>query len=697
MLWSRLRDYLSTFDLRFPDPRMELTYKQGLETELLETVRLAAAVGWATTVALLLAILHRELNSPPTGVYQPYRWELSDARTNVFSTWAIAGVIFFLYGIAAHCGLHHRWIRAYVDWEVSCMLFFAFAVVMALAGSLRLQPALVGQDPEYLWYDHRRSGGSIGWLLLDVLMSSCCLLTPIRCHMVWTVPATVIALFTMSSIAIDVGYGHFTVTNILNLYVMGILGWYAVLGAWRRESHEREKFIALRTQEQLRFEKEATASLLRMTCDSAIWIGPDGDTVLESDRWLDYTMEREMVGECFSDCFGEMSQDLHEIRRIMHSARRGSGSVPPVSLLPLRLSIPHGRTINTDLFIVDRTQAPIARVTETMGYLVGIRCRGSENICYSPLEPRRLPPNQDTVVRIPDRMEAGNGAAVPQPDVVDGDAPHVQAARPVAEQHHNLLGGCEDGEANLPETTICLPADAEMLLCKASNQVAPIAVANLVAGQLVYCLTGRLGEPNICSCVVESVKERRGCDFFRLTFSEPGRSQRHDVHLAGSSSLLMRTSRKKFVPVAASKLGPSEANTVVHVESNTADAGTAPGRFCVHSIDSSSKPKDAVIVSLKFPCIGTFVRNGPTLTELADRPPSDNLRPFFAIALASREVPEIQRSEVTSEGTSAAYERIWEEWDSDDKESLATISATAILATTRAAKVTAHCRGLMQL
>eukprot|EP00929_Paragymnodinium_shiwhaense_P013033 TRINITY_DN120898_c0_g1_i1.p1 TRINITY_DN120898_c0_g1~~TRINITY_DN120898_c0_g1_i1.p1 ORF type:complete len:934 (-),score=176.49 TRINITY_DN120898_c0_g1_i1:99-2900(-) len=203
----------------------------------------------------------------------------------------------------------------------------------------------------------------------------------------------------------------------------GIVLWMVLCVQQGRLRHEHDQ------QAFLLSEVEAQEALLAILCDCAIWLAPDGDTVLKADvRFEQLVGGAAFVGGPFSWKLSEASGDLSRFRAALDRARWPVPELVPVSLLSTGEG---GGSVKVELFIVDRRAA---KASDTMaqafgfeeqaqGFMVGIRRQGG-----------------------------GMGADAMPP-----------AARGVAKQHTWTRGSVlQDDECSVPTTTSTALAFGEM-------------------------------------------------------------------------------------------------------------------------------------------------------------------------------------------------------------------------------------------
>lgn len=132
---------------------------------------------------------------------------------------------------------------------------------------------------------------------------------------------------------------------------------------------------------QLRLEREATASILSMVCDSVVWLSEDGETVSRSTQQFDHLIRQGMTGKKISSCF-DTEREWQELREALRRAFDG----PELFTCELR-SITK-RRIGVDIIVVNRANVQnktsgnlIGQEAQGPGFLLGVR---SSRLSLSP-------------------------------------------------------------------------------------------------------------------------------------------------------------------------------------------------------------------------------------------------------------------------------------------------------------------------
>merc|ERR1719203_1448868 len=120
---------------------------------------------------------------------------------------------------------------------------------------------------------------------------------------------------------------------------------------WRHQNAVLRSFFFL--EAGLRSQNEASESLITMFCDAICWLEKDTATVTSCDHRFNMLMGRDMVGEKFSHC---LAQDSDERERLQGAFSRvpENGEDAPATLLPTTLVCEGGTSLNVDLYIVGR-------------------------------------------------------------------------------------------------------------------------------------------------------------------------------------------------------------------------------------------------------------------------------------------------------------------------------------------------------
>eukprot|EP00929_Paragymnodinium_shiwhaense_P096247 TRINITY_DN57789_c0_g1_i6.p1 TRINITY_DN57789_c0_g1~~TRINITY_DN57789_c0_g1_i6.p1 ORF type:complete len:518 (-),score=33.39 TRINITY_DN57789_c0_g1_i6:427-1980(-) len=455
----------------------------------------------------------------------------------------------------------------------------------------RLIPVLMGHDPSEVWAVPSCSGGGGGWYLVMLHLFGPMASLPIRTHIISFHPALTVVLFTISAFFNDSQLTGITVMNVI-------------------------KFMALRMQRELQFAKYATTSLLRMTCDSAIWISANGETVLESDQWLDHTMEKSMTGKRLVECFPAHSSAPGELAQLLGKMTNAEGGVP-VSLLPVRLRTGRGVALEADLFVVNRWLGGLGSSTalsDAMGTLMGVRSRSESSAGLTelnegpspevwPADCRRSALNEPLRHPTTDTDEA---AKCPAPSCVDSS------------------GGSTVALAS--ETSgIRLPAEATVLVETTSQKAVSVPVSSLTTGAKVYCLVGSFSQPALApvpiSQAVATIPEEL---FHHVVVSRAGHGE-HDILVPISNSILVQSSTRQLYRLAGQKLGPSELYEVVAADRQTIATGLSAVRYNV-----SSKQGETLAGAVSLP-FGRRAVLGVLACMDRDVAKLDSETPFFVV------------------------------------------------------------------
>eukprot|EP00929_Paragymnodinium_shiwhaense_P096246 TRINITY_DN57789_c0_g1_i3.p1 TRINITY_DN57789_c0_g1~~TRINITY_DN57789_c0_g1_i3.p1 ORF type:complete len:638 (-),score=43.63 TRINITY_DN57789_c0_g1_i3:427-2340(-) len=577
-LWSGL-------DLRFEDAAVEKEFAEGIGMDLVRSVRLITLV-YAVCIACMLAgFLRAEYRNEQ----YLFSWALDDPRTFVFSGWVFMLALSASGSVAAHWSLRRR--QGWADRERVVVCFFSTISVAMCAFTHRLIPVLMGHDPSEVWAVPSCSGGGGGWYLVMLHLFGPMASLPIRTHIISFHPALTVVLFTISAFFNDSQLTGITVMNVI-------------------------KFMALRMQRELQFAKYATTSLLRMTCDSAIWISANGETVLESDQWLDHTMEKSMTGKRLVECFPAHSSAPGELAQLLGKMTNAEGGVP-VSLLPVRLRTGRGVALEADLFVVNRWLGGLGSSTalsDAMGTLMGVRSRSESSAGLTelnegpspevwPADCRRSALNEPLRHPTTDTDEA---AKCPAPSCVDSS------------------GGSTVALAS--ETSgIRLPAEATVLVETTSQKAVSVPVSSLTTGAKVYCLVGSFSQPALApvpiSQAVATIPEEL---FHHVVVSRAGHGE-HDILVPISNSILVQSSTRQLYRLAGQKLGPSELYEVVAADRQTIATGLSAVRYNV-----SSKQGETLAGAVSLP-FGRRAVLGVLACMDRDVAKLDSETPFFVV------------------------------------------------------------------
>eukprot|EP00929_Paragymnodinium_shiwhaense_P084856 TRINITY_DN45407_c0_g2_i2.p1 TRINITY_DN45407_c0_g2~~TRINITY_DN45407_c0_g2_i2.p1 ORF type:complete len:616 (+),score=22.61 TRINITY_DN45407_c0_g2_i2:98-1945(+) len=609
-MWRSLQEaFLRRVDQRFQSAELEAAFRVYVQDDLYEVMRTALYPTIAVGIFFISGACWVE--GSPTS-QRPFRWEWSDARTGVFATWVFS--ILSCCTLVVCLELRSRY-DAFknVDWEWASLAFCLVISLCIFAGSFSLQPALHGLDQSDVW--SVRPGG--GWIVVDFVTASICLTAPVRSHLLWVFPASVVVCFTLSLVLVDVMLEQFVRSNIMYLTILSVLCFYSFLGAWRREAYMRSKYLVEKSLAQLQFEKEATSSLVHMTCDAAIWLSTDGRTILESDRWLDHTMQRTMQGESFFDCL-DSDDDKANIEAVLRSNAAQIEQVP-VTLLHARLVSPSGDELRTDLLMVNRRQTlPAQDVAE--GFLVGIKCNA--------MELQELPE-----------------ASIPKFSI-DVDSTGTQ----------RLLAKPNERES---ECTIQLAVNMEVLAFSSSSKLTGTTVLDLRPGIRLYCLSGGLDEPVVSSVEVKeaSASSQQSVASLHICGTSPTEDS---IDLSESSGVLCRLQHdlQRLFPLPCQA---SAGHAVAHVDISTAFAGLAYCQYAVESLRACAPEKSNTIqITLGAPCLAVFIRRGlqscPAVEDTRHAGSGDE-RPFFGVSTSATPLarapsaPSVFSTSMASSGT----------------------------------------------
>eukprot|EP00929_Paragymnodinium_shiwhaense_P100846 TRINITY_DN6346_c0_g1_i9.p1 TRINITY_DN6346_c0_g1~~TRINITY_DN6346_c0_g1_i9.p1 ORF type:complete len:694 (+),score=64.38 TRINITY_DN6346_c0_g1_i9:311-2083(+) len=512
----------------------------------------------------------------------------------------------------------------------------AFMSGLSSVFTFRFCPVIMGLHPAHVWAIPHNPGGGAGWYLVILSMIGPAVFAPLRTHVGSIHPICTATVFSITSYILDSKLEGVTVLNVVVPATLYIFAAFAIVNSWNREAHRRAKFMALRTQEQLQFAKEAATCLLRMTCDSAIWVSADGQTVLESDRWLDHIMEKPMTGRSLTEFFPRGSTIPGELTRLV-CKKSGAAAAVPVSLLPVRLLTGRGVSVSAEMFVVDRRlgslssssfTAPSA-LTDAMGTMMGIRCRASVGLTeMSSIAGAGSSPAATT------RMSSMPPNDSPGP----ASGPSLLAEQHLALEESLSCSGSQIAPASssicnvTAEAAIWLPIDAAVLLEVAPKRRKAKRASSLKDGDAIYCLCGSLSNPVLMPVPVAlAVASMQEITFCHRVISHAGHKE-HNLRATATSGILVQRSTRRLQLLPMAEVAPSDLYEVVAADRDTVATGFSAVRYHV-GLHQGEELATALSLTLRRRVLGVLVRTVRDDAALKDD------EPFFVIT-ADRSFPD---------------------------------------------------------
>eukprot|EP00929_Paragymnodinium_shiwhaense_P100847 TRINITY_DN6346_c0_g2_i1.p1 TRINITY_DN6346_c0_g2~~TRINITY_DN6346_c0_g2_i1.p1 ORF type:complete len:652 (+),score=72.10 TRINITY_DN6346_c0_g2_i1:113-2068(+) len=607
--------FIKSIDLRFEDATVEDEFRAEAEIDLVKSARLGGSAFACIGVCLVASLVRTEVKNDKN----PFAWKLTDPRTFVFCGWLAMSLVNALVALASHWSLRGgpRCMRSETEVVAVCAAGASFLMLF----SFRLCPVIMGLDPADVWAVPPNPGGGAGWYNVILCVIGPAVLAPIRTHVGAFHPIFTATIFSISSYIMDSKLHGVTAMNFLIPLSLYTFAGFAIVNSWNREAHRRGKFMAVRTQEQLQFAKEAATSLLRMTCESAIWVSTNGLTVLESDRWLDHIMEKPMTGRSLTDCLPPDSTIPSELRRLIRK-KTGEAANVPVSLLPVRLLTGRGVTVSAEMFVVDpllgrmSSSTVCSALTDAMGTMLGIRCRTEASVGLTEM----------TRHEGSDSLDSSPGHVSGPSLLAEGREPS-EAPPSCSVSQRAPAPSCIGSVLAMPEDAIWLPRSAAVLLHVAPNRTKVERAISLKEGDAIYCLCGTLSESVLVPVPIAVAEtSEQEIAFRRAVLSYQGHKE-HDLLATAGSGVLVQKSTRRLQWIAASELAPSPLYEVVAADRDTVTAGFSAIRYQAR-LHQGEQFTSAVALALRHRVLGVLARTVPDDTAL------NHDEPFFVIAAA---------------------------------------------------------------
>eukprot|EP00929_Paragymnodinium_shiwhaense_P100842 TRINITY_DN6346_c0_g1_i5.p1 TRINITY_DN6346_c0_g1~~TRINITY_DN6346_c0_g1_i5.p1 ORF type:complete len:661 (+),score=87.25 TRINITY_DN6346_c0_g1_i5:133-1983(+) len=563
-----------------------------------------------------------------------FSWETDDPRTIIFSGWLFMFTVCIAAALAAHWSLRGGPKRFCSEAEAvalffllsTCQMVFSYDLIpVIMMGAHNIADAWSGTPSRLGWYP----------VVLSVVGPA--VLCPVRTHMALLHPIYTATIFTINECFLDVYEENLSVLTFPEPVMLYTFAAFSIVNAWNREAHRRGIFMALRTQEQLQFAKDAAMSLLRMTCDSAIWVSSKSKIVLESDRWLDHIMEKPMTGASLTECFPPDSRSTGELMRLL-GKKPGKADAVPVSLLPVLLVTGRGVTVSAEMFVVDRrlgrsgSSTSATALTDAMGTMIGIRCRNLDGL--TEMDGSTEPPRSFQATA---STSAGATTSSESQGAVGGlcmlaDKPPALEGPPSCSVSQIAPAPSCVGSV-VADDAIWLPKDAATLLAVTPTRRKAERAISLKEGDEIYCLCGSLSEPILVPVPIALVQtSRQEISFRHMELSHQGHKQ-HDLLATAASGVLVQTSTRRLQWKAALDLAPSDLYEVVAADRNTVSSGLSEVRYQA-SLKHSEQFANAISLILPRRVLGVLARKVADGTDLSQD------QPFFVIA-AGRSFPEV--------------------------------------------------------
>eukprot|EP00929_Paragymnodinium_shiwhaense_P069955 TRINITY_DN35364_c0_g2_i2.p1 TRINITY_DN35364_c0_g2~~TRINITY_DN35364_c0_g2_i2.p1 ORF type:complete len:663 (-),score=85.02 TRINITY_DN35364_c0_g2_i2:292-2280(-) len=506
-------------DIRFERAATELAYRKSLENDMLNFMRVATVAEFCVVVPYACSQALQEMEHPTN----PYEFALHDPRSFVFIAWLATSFMCLLYSITAFFRTRFGYMQS-ANWELITLALLLLGVVCTLGCRQTVLPTLVGQNPKDVWTVNLKDAELSSVLILDGIVTCACLLVPIRACVLWMLPFFVFVVYMLIETCLMEWHPFMPV----NMGVVSALCLYAYIGAWRGELSQRERFVAQNANEHLTHEKEAFASLLSLTCEGALWMAPDGDRILRSDRWLDSFMEADMQGRSLGECM--LPGDEDRVFKAIRTAAKGTSKddYVPVSLVPVQIASPRGVTVDVDLFVVDR-RAALSKMEERLAFLVGIRLKkGGQGL----VEQLQLDVGRHekvaTVLNPLPPADEGEG----KESEIGGHPLSHQGSPPSQPTPAQRL-------TSLKDDGLLLPSTAEVLCFLPGDKLTPAAVTSLRQGDRLYCASLSTDSPVMMPVTIEKIVFLEAASVIRSVRAR-GDAERKSIELVDSTALLIR-------------------------------------------------------------------------------------------------------------------------------------------------------------
>eukprot|EP00929_Paragymnodinium_shiwhaense_P089176 TRINITY_DN4937_c0_g1_i2.p1 TRINITY_DN4937_c0_g1~~TRINITY_DN4937_c0_g1_i2.p1 ORF type:complete len:680 (-),score=49.12 TRINITY_DN4937_c0_g1_i2:401-2440(-) len=559
---------LGFVDMRFRQRQMEEAYVKSLETEVITWGRMGTTVAFCVVSPMSVWILLEQSARED----HPFAWSPLDPRTFLVAGWALMTVICAIASAVSTCRLRFESFQG-INFEVGAVIVTLWGVMTSTFCTLRFVPVLYGQDATEVWGPrHNVAGGSTTMpLMVCAILTGTLTMVPIRCFYIWTIPLGIVLCYFVSVLATG------SLAFALDVLILLFCALFAFCGARRNEANLREKFVAVYHGHQVTEEREAFSCLLEMTCECAIWIGEDGESISRSHRWLDFFMEQKMEGLSIYETLPAEGDQRQRLRQLLQGRTGGPTceEVQPVRLLQTQLTSHHSE-VDVDLFVADRRQLTIGSWGQNLAFLVGIRCHAD-----------------------PGWLEMG-GKACQRPLSYLADEswetymPEGSQGVPYEEVQSSRSGtsGSAAASVSAPLSGIVgLPSSADVLVCLGDERLRPIPLRSVRIGDKVYCSScGR--DPVLMPATVEGISFLDSVECQEIGLGEHGVAT-ETLQVVSSTGICLNLGRQKYRWMSSTSLKLDLPHTIMSVGLETAMYGfEAPTTRCC---SISARPACAAI------------------------------------------------------------------------------------------------------
>eukprot|EP00411_Alexandrium_monilatum_P030106 CAMPEP_0175365178 /NCGR_PEP_ID=MMETSP0095-20121207/18492_1 /TAXON_ID=311494 /ORGANISM="Alexandrium monilatum, Strain CCMP3105" /LENGTH=533 /DNA_ID=CAMNT_0016663155 /DNA_START=42 /DNA_END=1640 /DNA_ORIENTATION=- len=313
---------LTRFDLRFPDPETEASFKADLEPELLRFGVLGALILELLIPLTLVPVYIQEANNTAN----PYDMEKDDVRTIMLVLWLFC---FAITGIFCIVGLLRIWLSWFqgINWEALFVLIATYyGLNLAMANFWHL-PLIFGHHPTSTWSHDARGAEVYILLALDGIITVVAMYIPVRSCALWVLPLCSVGSYATMLVAVDTVFPDDRFKSVCALIGLTVV---AAHGAYRNEQQRREKWIALQqvsvaneTVKQQETQIAETTALVKglrtvanALCDIIVKLNEDLK-VFGSESMLDSFFEKSMEGRPFTDVLA--SSDIPRFKSLINS------------------------------------------------------------------------------------------------------------------------------------------------------------------------------------------------------------------------------------------------------------------------------------------------------------------------------------------------------------------------------------------
>eukprot|EP00929_Paragymnodinium_shiwhaense_P089175 TRINITY_DN4937_c0_g1_i1.p1 TRINITY_DN4937_c0_g1~~TRINITY_DN4937_c0_g1_i1.p1 ORF type:complete len:700 (-),score=73.78 TRINITY_DN4937_c0_g1_i1:349-2448(-) len=573
---------LGPADMRFSQSEMELAYVQSLETEVVTWGFIGGTGAFCVTGIMSLWILLEQMAREDA----PFAWHPLDPRTFMVSGWFLTTVLCGTFAVVATCRLRFESFQ-WFDFELGAVAMSLYGVMSATFLTLRFVPVLYGQEAGEVWGDRQAvAGGSTTMpLMVCGILSGTLTMVPIRCIYLWTIPLVTVICYFISVLCTG------TLNFAVDVVILATCALFAFFAAKRNEANLREKFVAVYNGHQVTQEREAFSCLLEMTCECAIWIGEDGESICRSHRWLDFFMEQKMEGLSIYETLPAEGDQRQRLRQLLQVRAEGPAceEVQPVRLLQTQLTSHHSE-VDVDLFVADRRQLRIGSWGQGLAFLVGIRCHADPGLLEMGGAGSKILQGAISCLAVEHRKEESvlEGAqGVQGPPYEDSKSDRSGTTDSVMTPGSNAA---TSHVVALLSKVVGLPSSAELLLCL-EERLRPIPLRSVRIGDKVYCSScGR--DPVLMPATVEGISFLDSVECQEIGLGEHGVAT-ETLQVVSSTGICLNLGRQKYRWMSSTSLKLDLPHTIMSVGLETAMYGfEAPTTRCC---SISARPACAAI------------------------------------------------------------------------------------------------------